>query len=109
MVLTATSGGIDLSPFGVADWRPAYRESFPSAAPWIMDYRANLANRIRTVRAPTLLLWTDADAISPPSVGARLATLLPNATLIVIPGGDHMSARDRADEVAPHILRHLDR
>ena len=56
---------------------------------------------------PTLLLWSDADAISPVTVGERLARLLPDASLVVVRGGDHMFARDRADEVAPHIERHL--
>ena len=38
---------------------------------------------------------------------SRLAGLLPEATLVVIPGGGHMFASDRATEVAPHVARHL--
>ena len=57
--------------------------------------------------APTLLVWSDADPISPLGVGQRLAQLLPRAELVVIPGVDHMFARDHADVVAPHIERHL--
>jgi pimeloyl-ACP methyl ester carboxylesterase len=50
--------------------------------------------------APTLLVWSDADRISPLGVGRRLAEILPRAELVVIPGVDHMFARDHADRVA---------
>ncbi len=106
LVLVATSGGIDLAPFGVEDWRPGYRREYPSAAPWITEYCVDLGDRLRTLVAPTLLIWGDADPISPTAVGAHLARLLPRARLVVVPGGDHLLARDRAAEVAPHIADH---
>ncbi|WP_307719055.1 alpha/beta fold hydrolase [Massilia glaciei] len=56
---------------------------------------------------PTLLLWGDADPISPVSVGRRLASLLPRADLHVIPGGDHGVCCTFANLVAPLIDRHL--
>ena len=108
LVLTATSGGIDLAPFGVQDWRPEYRRANPTAAAWIMDERVDVTNRLGTLAAPTLLLWTDADPISPVAVGEHLASLLPDARLVVVPGGDHAFARDRADEVARLIAEHLE-
>jgi pimeloyl-ACP methyl ester carboxylesterase len=107
IVLTATSAGIDITPFGPEDWRPEYTQEYPGAASWILTERPNLAARLPTVTAPTLLIWSDADPISPPGVGRRLAELLPRAELVLIPGVDHMFARDRADAVAPHIERHL--
>ena len=57
--------------------------------------------------APTLLVWSDADPISPLGVGQRLAELLPRAELVVLPVAGHMFARDHAELVAPHVLRHL--
>ena len=108
LVLTATSGGVDVRGFGASDWRPGYRREYPSAAPWIFDVSIDLTDRISTVTAPTLLLWGDADPISPVSVGKHLTSLFRNADLVIVPGGDHSFARDRAAEVAPHILRHLD-
>ena len=107
LVLVATSGGIDLAPFGVEDWRPNYRRAYPSAAPWITDTRIDVGARLGTLAALTLLIWGDADSISPPAVGEHLAMLLPRARLVVVPGGDHMLARDRAAEVTPHIAAHL--
>jgi pimeloyl-ACP methyl ester carboxylesterase len=67
----------------------------------------DLTDRIPAIACPTLLLWSDADPISPLAVGEALARRLPRAELVVIPGADHMFARDRAGEVAPHVARHL--
>ena len=108
LVLVATSGGVDVQRFGAADWRPDYRREYPDAAPWIGDVRVDLSARLSTIAIPTLLLWGSADRISPVAVGGHLATLLPAARLVVIPGGDHGVARDRADLVAPHVARHLE-
>jgi pimeloyl-ACP methyl ester carboxylesterase len=108
LVLVATSGGVDVARFGAADWRAEYRHAYPDAARWIMDARVDLTDRIPSITTPTLLIWGDADPISPVAVGRHLATLLPNAQLVVIPGGGHALARDRADEVAPLIRRHLE-
>ena len=107
LVLAATSGGIDVRRLGAADWRPDYRREYPAAASWISDVSIDLTDRLPTITAPALLLWGDADPISPVRVGQSLASLLPNAHLVLIPGGDHAFARDRADDVAPHVTRHL--
>jgi pimeloyl-ACP methyl ester carboxylesterase len=109
LVLVATSGGLDLAALGAEDWRAAYRARFPAAAPWVTADRAYLTAHIPSVATPTLLLWSDADPISPPAVGELLRDLLPNAELVVIPGGDHMFARDNPTVVAPHLERHLSR
>ena len=108
LVLAATSAGIDITPFSPEDWRPEYALEFPGAAPWIRTERRDLSARLPSVTAPTLLLWSDADPISPLGVGWRLAEVLPHAELVVVPVAGHMFARDRADLVAPHVLRHLD-
>lgn len=69
IVLVATSGGIDVAGLGGADWREEYRAEFPRAAPWVWRERVDYSDRIRTVSAPTCLIWGDADPISPVSVG----------------------------------------
>src|SRR5262245_53802296 len=107
LVLTATSGGVRLPDAGLHDWRQEYRREFPRAAPWATEYRVDLTDRIPSIRCPTLLLWSDADPISPLAVGEDLARRLPDARLVVVRDAGHMFARDRAAEVAPHIARHL--
>jgi pimeloyl-ACP methyl ester carboxylesterase len=60
------------------------------------------------VKAPTLLLWSDADPLSPASVGRALAARIPNARLVTIAGGAHGFANERPDEVAAAIRAHLE-
>lgn len=107
LVLTATSGGLDLNALGAEDWRPAFCAANPSLPPWFADYRVDLSARLGTITVPTLLLWGDADSISPVRVGERLAQLLPNAALHVIAGGDHDLGSSHAREIAPLVDRHL--
>jgi pimeloyl-ACP methyl ester carboxylesterase len=107
VVLAATSAGIDLAPFSPDDWRPEYRQEFPGAASWISEKPPDLSARLSSVTAPTLLLWSEADPISPLGVGRRLLELLPHAERVALPVAGHMFARDQAELVAPHVLRHL--
>ncbi|MFN4276314.1 MAG: alpha/beta fold hydrolase [Ferrovibrio sp.] len=100
MVLTAASGGLDVARFGATDWRPEYRAEYPRAADWIMKARADHTPQIGDIRMPVLLLWGDADSISPVSIGRHLQDLLPQATLHVIKGGDHGFPRERAADIA---------
>lgn len=107
LVLTATSGGVDMESLGAQDWRPMFAEANLFVPQWFIDYREDLTPRLAELRTPTLLLWGDDDPVSPVSVGQRLAALLPRAELHVFPGGDHRLAKILAAEVAPLIDRHL--
>ena len=107
LVLSATSGGIGVSRFQAHDWRPAYRAAYPTAAPWIVEDRTDLSEHLAMLQVPTLLLWGDGDLVSPVAGGEHLARLIPHARLVVIKGGTHTFARDRADDVASHIAGHL--
>jgi len=107
LVLTVTSGGIDMAALGASDWRVAYRETFPNAQEWIYAPRTAAPLPVERIAAPTLLIWGDADAISPVAVGEHLERRIPRAQLHVLPGGDHDLAQTMADQVAPLIARHL--
>jgi pimeloyl-ACP methyl ester carboxylesterase len=107
LVLTVTSGGVDMAGLGASDWRPGYRKSFPHAAPWILEPRTAAPQAVEKIAAPTLLLWGDADPISPVTVGKHLEARIPEARLHVVAGGDHDLAQTHAAEVAPLIARHL--
>jgi pimeloyl-ACP methyl ester carboxylesterase len=109
LVLSVTSGGIDVAALGGIDWRPTFRARNPTLPRWFEEERSDLSARLREVKAPALLLWGDADPISPIAVGQRLARLLPDAELVVFEGGTHDLVFERADEVVPHIERHLAR
>jgi pimeloyl-ACP methyl ester carboxylesterase len=107
LVVTATSGGIDLDGLDAQDWRPAFHAANPLLPRWFADYTEDLTPKLRAIHAPALLLWGDADPISPVAVGRRLASLLPHAKLHVFPGGSHDLASELAGDVALLVDAHL--
>jgi pimeloyl-ACP methyl ester carboxylesterase len=107
LVLVATSGGVDVARLGAAEWRRDYRASLPDVPGWFVDDRIDLTDRLAAIRAPTLLLWSDADPISPPAVGRLLAERIPGARLQVLAGGTHAFASERPEEVAAIVRGHL--
>lgn len=107
LVLAVTSGGVPVTDLGGSDWRSDYFTAFPQAATWIADPASDLSDQIPAIEAPTLLLWGDADPISPVAVGERLSALLPNASLHVFPGADHDLAQTHVIAVAAEVKRHL--
>lgn len=109
LVLAVTSGGVPVADLGGADWRGDYYTNFPRAARWIGEAREDLSRQIQSIETPTMLIWGDADPISPVAVGERLLTLLPHAELRVVQGGDHDLAQTHADLVALWIAEHLGR
>lgn len=107
LVLSVTSGGIDMRGLGAQDWRAAVRAEHPHLPHWFLEAHTDLTPRLAALGMPTLLLWGDADPISPVAMGERLAALLPRARLHVVEGGGHDLASAHADEVAPLIDAHL--
>lgn len=107
MVLSVTSGGLDVLSLGATDWRPTFRELNPTLPTWFLDEREDLTNRLGELPFPVLLLWGDADPISPVAVGRRLAELLPRAELVIIKNGTHDLVYERANEIIPYIEKHL--
>src|SRR5262249_60418105 len=111
LVLSVTSGGIDVASLGATDWRPSFVAKNPGLPRWFVDERHDerhdLTARIREIAIPVLLLWGDADPIGPVPAGRRLAELFPDSRLVVLPGGTHDLILERADEVIPHIECHL--
>jgi pimeloyl-ACP methyl ester carboxylesterase len=107
LVLVATSGGVDVRRLGAADWRDGYRAALPNAPGWFVDDRTDLTDRLAEIRAPTLLLWSDADPISPPPVALFLAARIAGARVATVAGGTHAFASERPDEVAALVRAHL--
>ena len=107
LVLTATSGGLPMADLGAVDRRPDYYSDFPLAAKWISESREDFGSLLGSVAHATLLLWGDADEISPPPVGRRLLKLMPDASLHVVAGGGHDLARTHAVELARLVDAHL--
>lgn len=107
LVLAVTSGGVDVASLGGQDWRPSFNEANPLLPRWFSTYQEDLSPRLPMLTMPTLLLWGDCDPISPVGVGERLASLLPNAHLHIVQGGDHDLAETHASVIATLIDKHL--
>jgi len=107
MVLSVTSGGLDLRGLGGADWRAGYGQAYPKAAAWGFAPARDLSAELARIACPVLLLWGGADPISPVAVGERLCDLLPDARLHVTPGADHDLVQTHARELAPLVADFL--
>lgn len=103
LVLIATSGGIDLTPFKRQDWRTEYQEQYPKYPEWFMTTKVNYDEYLEKINIPTLLIWGDADLISPVAVGKYLHTKLKCSTLKIISKGKHNLAEEHAKEVSVYI------
>ncbi|MCG9063928.1 alpha/beta hydrolase [Laribacter hongkongensis] len=107
LVLSVTSGGIDMRQFDAADWRSDFGTENPQLPSWFLHDNSNLQPDLATLRQPTLLLWGDADPISPVAVGEYLRQQIPNAVLHIVAGGQHDLALVHAASLAPLVDHHL--
>ena len=107
LVLSVTSGGVDMAAFAAYDWRPDFLAAHPHLPDWFITHCSDLTQELKQLTQPVLLLWGDADPISPVAVGEHLRALLPNAKLHVVPGGGHDIAHAHAAELAPLVDQHL--
>jgi pimeloyl-ACP methyl ester carboxylesterase len=107
LVLVATSGGMNVSAFGAADWREDFVKAFPGTPAWVLNERPDLGRQFAEVAAPTLLVWGDDDPLSPVAVGQHLAALMPKAELHVLAGGRHSMGADLPHLLAPRIEAHI--
>lgn len=107
LTLVATSGGIDVAGLGGIDWRRGFRAEHPDVPDWFEHDRTDLSARLGELRAPTLILFSDTDPVCPPAVPAFLEARIPGARAVRVPGGTHLFAHERPDEVAPLIRAHV--
>ena len=59
------------------------------------------------IRVPTLVVVGDADEVTPPAEAEAMASAIPDARLVTIPGAAHLSPVERADDVNAAIQDHL--
>jgi poly(3-hydroxyoctanoate) depolymerase len=67
----------------------------------------DLSDQLAVVAVPTLLLWGDADPISPVGLGQRVASRIPTHHLVVVAGGANDLALEQTDLIVPLIDRPL--
>ena len=111
LVLVATSGGIDLTPFKAQDWREQYQQQFDLPDWFAVTKTQGVADALQHIQCPVLLIWGDDDPISPVAVGQHLKERLQQPALqqrkqvelYVIAGGQHNLAHVHADQVSALI------
>lgn len=67
-----------------------------------------LLSGLRGWRIPTLVLFSDRDALFPPAGGRALAESLPDAAFRLVPGARHFLQHEAADVVAREIERFVE-
>jgi aminoacrylate hydrolase len=67
------------------------------------DRRADLGR----IRAPTLIIASDSDYITPSYYGAALARAIPHAKLVVMEGAGHSVSKTRAGEFNRIVMEFL--
>ena len=66
-------------------------------------YDPKLAQRLRRVTVPTLVLWGEADRITARPYADRMTAAIPGATLETIPGAGHFPAMEQPKDTAARI------
>jgi pimeloyl-ACP methyl ester carboxylesterase len=59
------------------------------------------------LRCPVLIIAGDKDSFTPPAIAQRMAELIPNAELLMIPGGTHVAPLEHEELVALRIEKFL--
>ena len=108
LVLSVTSGGLDLEALGARDWRETAIEWMPPGTPaWFLEEKRCLRAEIPRLRMPVLLVWGDSDPLSPLAVAHELKRILPQARTHVVAGAGHDVVHSHAAEVGAVLRQHL--
>ena len=70
--------------------------------------RPDRTNLLRSFAGPTLLLCGAQDRLCPPDRHKAMATLMPGATLIIIPEAGHLATLEQPEMVSAALARWLD-
>ncbi len=92
--LLSPEAGVDLLDAVATDMATAIRlPGYAQAAAAMAD--TDHTPLLRTVAAETLVIVGEADVVCPPSEAAILTELIPDASLVVIPGAGHLANREK--------------
>ncbi|MEO5759782.1 MAG: alpha/beta hydrolase [Mesorhizobium sp.] len=96
----------ELEPY-VAPWtgpigQPAF---YRQIAQMDQRFTDEVENRYGEVRCPVSLLWGEEDQWIPPERGHRLAALLPDCTLTLIPRSGHLMQEDAPEAIVAAAFR----
>ncbi len=90
--------------YGSADYNalsPEMRQTF------VKVVNLDLRDRYPGIKAPTLLIWGDADTETPLWMGQEMEKLIPDAGLVILEGGSHFAYLEQAarfNTIVTHFL-----
>jgi pimeloyl-ACP methyl ester carboxylesterase len=67
----------------------------------------DVRDELRSVSAPTLLIWGSRDALVPPTLAPQVCAALTDARLLILPGAGHVAQYDRPHEFNTATLNFL--
>ena len=71
--------------------------------------RTDTTESLPGIKAPTLILVGEHDALAPPSASQEMRNRIPNSEIHVIPNAAHMSNLENSEEFNKHLLDFLGR
>ena len=66
-------------------------------------------SRYASIRVPTLVIWGDLDAVTPPAQGRDLASLIPGVSFVELQGVGHIPAIEAPDKFNAALMSFLER
>jgi pimeloyl-ACP methyl ester carboxylesterase len=72
-----------------------------------MRDRADSTDFLSQISVPTLVLTGESDVITPPAQGESMASAIPGARFVLIPGAGHMAPMERPGAVASALSEHF--
>jgi pimeloyl-ACP methyl ester carboxylesterase len=67
-------------------------------------HNPKLRYRLHRIDVPTLLIWGASDGVVPVAYAEAYRTLIPGATLVVIPEAGHLPQVEQPDLLLQHVL-----
>lgn len=105
VVFTMRSGSPGFAPMLVRDLLRSHPWS--SVAATVDALQSDWEPHLARITAPTLIVWGERDAITPPAFGRDIAEILTDARLIVLPDAGHNPMWECAEAFNVEVLRFL--
>jgi pimeloyl-ACP methyl ester carboxylesterase len=64
-------------------------------------------NKMQSVTMPVLIIWGKEDILTPPSIGERMRSAMPQSLLYVYDGTGHLAPTDRSEQVSKTVVTFL--
>jgi len=90
-----------LRNFAVNDWIVGRALQSMGTGKDLMD------NKMQSVTMPVLIIWGKEDILTPPSIGERMRSAMPQSLLYVYDGTGHLAPTDRSEQVSETVVTFL--